>query len=46
MGALLSLPFLAMPAMGTVRIRAHCDDARLTGPGLESCRLVLRRGDM
>jgi hypothetical protein len=42
MGALLSLPFLAMPAMGTVCRLPLRDCALLTGPGMERCRLLLR----
>lgn len=46
MGALLSLPFLAMPAMGTVcRMNAR-DCAILMATDMERCRLLLRCCDM
>jgi hypothetical protein len=46
MGALLSIPFLAMPAMGTVSVPPRRDCALLTGLGVECRRLLLWRCDM
>jgi hypothetical protein len=43
MGALLSVPFLAMPAMGTVSVPPRRACALLTGPGMEYGRLLLWR---
>lgn len=43
MGALLSLPFLAMPAMGTVRLLSHhATGTANNSPGMERSRLLLR----
>jgi hypothetical protein len=46
MGALLSIPFLAMPAMGTVCEPPRRVCALLTGPGMEHGRLLLWRCDL
>jgi hypothetical protein len=46
MGALLSLPFLAMPAMGTVCLMCSRDCAMLIDAGMEHCRLLLRSRDL
>ena len=51
MGALLSLPLMAVPSVGTVRFLRHNytpgashTDTQITAPHL--CRFLLRRGDM